>query len=321
VTGWSLTTCQAAGSLVAAVQRADGSYVIPDLLQRYAGLAEVLDDWAVISPRLRGLDMTGLPAVDARPVVTVRYPRKLIGVGANYHDHVAEMGAPPVPADAEPFFYFVPATTAMIGDREQILVPADSDALAVDWEAELAVVVGRGGRDIAPSDVLDHLAGYACYDDVTARGLMRKRSPLAEPFTWDWAVCKGLDTFCPMGPVTPAWMVPDPNDLGIRCLVNGVVKQDSSTREFIRTVQELVAAASKFWTLEPGDVIATGTPAGVGHPRGEHLVPGDEVRVEITGLAPLTNQVAVRRDGKSEGTGPANRAAAADRTFGQEITR
>ena len=294
MTSWSLLTARVDGRYAAAIRRADATLVVPPLLSGYDGLAAMLADWEELTPALRELDMAALPPLTgATPVATVRYPRKLIGVGPNYHDHVAEMGAPPVPADAAPFFYFVPPSTTLIGDSEAILIPADP-AMAVDWEAELAVVIGRRGREIAAQDAFSYIAGYACFNDITARGLMRKTEPLADPFTWDWASAKGLDTFCPMGPVTPAWFVPDPGALGIRCLVNGVVKQDSSTAKMIRNVPGLVAEASRFWTLEPGDVIATGTPAGVGHPRGEHLSDGDHVRVEITGLAPLDNPVRVR---------------------------
>ena len=295
MTNWSLLTVRLGDRFSAAVQRADGTVVVPPQLREYDGAAAVFDDWEVLAPVLRELDPSGLPAVlAAAPTASIHYPRKVIGVGANYSDHVAEMGAPPVPAGAAPFFYFVPPTTTVIGDGESIEIPIDP-SFAVDWEAELAVVIGRRGRDIPEDDVYRHIAGYACFNDISARGLMRKTQPLADPFTWDWASCKGLDTFCPLGPVTPVWAVPDPQALDIRCTVNGVVKQDSSTSKLIRTIPELVAEASRFWTLEPGDVIATGTPAGVGHPHGEHLSDGDDVRVDITGLAPLRNPVRSRK--------------------------
>ena len=294
MTSWSLLTCRVGGADVAAVRRADGTLVVPDVLVPYAGLRAALDDWTELEPRLRELDPSGLPPLTgAEPTATIRFPHKLLGTGANYYDHVAEMGAPRPPDGAPPFFYSVPASTTMVGDGETVLIPSDPAAMP-DWEAELAVVIGRGGRDIDPAHALDHVAGYACFSDITARGYMRRETPLAEPFTWDWVACKGLDTFCPMGAVTPAWMVPDPHALSVRCLVNGVVKQDGSTSDLMSGVPALIAAASRFWTLEPGDVIATGTPAGVGHPHGEHLADGDEVRVEITGLDPLINPVRTR---------------------------
>ncbi len=292
---WSLTTVSVDGRLVAAVQRPDGTLAVPEQLSGYAGLAAALEDWERLEPVLRDLDPSELPELEgASAVAPIRYPRKILGGGPNYTDHMAEMapGMEPPPG-AAPFFYFVPPSTTMIGDGETVLIPSDPGA-SVDWEAELAVVIGRRGRDIAEEDAFFHVAGYACFNDVTARGWMVKKPPLGDPFAWDWATCKGLDTFCPMGAVTPAWLVPDPQALDMRCLVNGVVKQDSSTKNMINGVAKLIAEASKNWTLEPGDVLNTGTPAGVGFKRGERLTDGDEVRVEISGLAPLTNPVRFR---------------------------
>ena len=292
---WSLLTTSVAGRDVAAVRLANGTLVAPPALAAYDGLRGVLDDWDRLEPLLRDLDVDSLPALTGTtPTAPIRYPRKVIGGGPNYSDHVAEMGAGELPPDAAPFFYFVPPSTTLIGDGESILIDADP-ALKVDWEAELAVVIGRGGRDIPAAEAAAHIAGYACLNDVTARGLMRKNPPLADPFAWDWATCKGLDTFCPLGAVTPAWFVPDPQHLSIRTLVNDVVKQDSSTANMIVGVAALIAEASRFWTLEPGDVLSTGTPAGVGFARGEQLRDGDVVRVEIGDLAPLTNPVRLRR--------------------------
>ena len=294
MSNWSLLTVRVGDGDLAAVRRADGTIVVPDVLAPYAGLRAALDDWPILAPALRDLDPAGLPELTgSTPTATVRYPNKLLGMGPNYFDHMAEMGSPPPPADAQPFFYCVPPSTTMIGSGEAIEIPADP-AMLPDWEAELAVVIGRGGRNINERNALDHVAGYACFNDISARGLMRRANPLAEPFTWDWTACKGLDTFCPMGAMTPAWMVPDPQSLTIRCLVNGVVKQDSTTAVMIAGVAAVIAAASRFWTLEPGDVISTGTPAGVGHARHEYLADGDEVRVEIGDLAPLVNLVRTR---------------------------
>ncbi|MGW0817227.1 fumarylacetoacetate hydrolase family protein [Streptomyces viridiviolaceus] len=290
---WYLTSCRLDREH-AAIRRTDGSLVIPDVLRKYEGLAQALDDWDTFVPTLRDLDPSTLaPVTDAVETLSVRHPRKLLCVGANYRDHIAEMGGGEPPEGVTPFFFLVPATTTLTGDGDPVLIPSDP-ALRIDWEAELAVVIGRGGRDITETDALSHVAGYACFNDITARGLLRRPSPLAEPFTWDWTGAKGQDTFCPLGAVTPVWELPDPGDLRIRCVVNGTVKQDSHTGQFIAGVPALIAAASRGRTLEPGDIIATGTPAGVGQSRGEQLHDGDEVRVEITGLAPLTNPIRFR---------------------------
>lgn len=295
---WSLVTCRIGSDSPdrAAIRRADGSIVQPDLLRGYAGLIEALEDWAVLAPALASLDPSSLEVVPgATSVASLRYPRKLLCVGANYRDHVAEMGSGVDTTAWQPFFFVVPASTTIVGDGESIRIPADP-SFSVDWEAELALVVGIGGRDIPADRAIEHLAGYACFSDITARGLLRRKDAFAEPFRWDWAGSKSLDTFCPIGAVTPSWMISNPNALSIRCLINGVVKQDSTTANFISDVGTVVAAASRTWTLQPGDVIATGTPAGVGHPRGERLHDGDEVRVEIDGLVTLSNPVAVRAE-------------------------
>ena len=295
MSSWSLTSYRLdSGDTVAAIRRADGSIVVPEFLRAHAGLAQALDHWDTLAPQLRALDPAVLAPVQGRELLSLRYPRKVLCVGANYRDHVAEMGVTEIPEGWQPYFFLVPPTTALAGNGDDILIPADS-SYGIDWEAELAVVIGKGGRDIDVDDALAHVAGYACFNDISARGLLRRKVSIAPPFQFDWSTCKGMDTFAPIGSVTPAWQIADLGDLNIRCIVNGVVKQDGNTSNLITGIAEIIAAASRFWTLEPGDVIATGTPAGVGHSRGEKLVDGDDVRVEITGLAPLGNTVRVRR--------------------------
>lgn len=296
---WSLTTCmiEAGGPRrqQAAIRRADGSLVVPSQIANYDGLMAALEDRPDLAAELRDIDVDALQPVDAIETVPLRYPRKLLCVGANYRDHISEMGVERVPDGVEPYFFLVPPTTTMIASGHGVLIP-DDPAYRVDWEAELALVIGRGGRDIAPADAVEHIAGYACFNDVTARGLLRRKVAVAPPFDFDWSLSKGQDTFCPIGPITPAWQVDDPSRLTIRCLVNGEVKQNGSTATMVTGIQEIVAAASRHFTLEPGDVIATGTPAGVGQSRGEQLADGDVVRVEIGGLAPLENRFVRRND-------------------------
>ncbi|GAA3676731.1 hypothetical protein GCM10023081_13770 [Arthrobacter ginkgonis] len=297
MSSWSLTTCLPdpadPARRSAAIRRGDGSLAVPEVLRPYAGLIDAVADWDRLAPELRALDVAALEPVAGEELLSLGHPRKVLCVGANYRDHVAEMGVTEIPDGWEPYFFLVPPTTSLVGDGGEVLIPADP-SYRVDWEAELAIVIGRGGRDIPAATALEHVAGYACFNDVTARGLLARRVTIAAPFAFDWTASKGLDNFSPLGAVTPSWLVPDPSDLGIRCLVNGEVKQDGSTADLIAGLAEIIAAASRLWTLEPGDVIATGTPAGVGHTRGERLVDGDVVRVEITGLAPLTNTVRER---------------------------
>ena len=161
-----------------------------------------------------------------------------------------------------------------------------------DWEAELAVVIGTGGRDIDPADALGHVAGYCVANDITARGHHRRDAVPADAFRYDWFAAKSMDGALPLGPgITPAFQVPDPQHLRLRLWVNGELQQDESTADMVCTVAELIAAASEVATLEAGDVIATGTPSGVGAGRGLYLRPGDVVRTSIDGLGTLENTV------------------------------
>jgi 2-keto-4-pentenoate hydratase/2-oxohepta-3-ene-1,7-dioic acid hydratase in catechol pathway len=198
----------------------------------------------------------------------------------NYRDHADEAGLQ-VP---ERPVLFAKWTSAVIGPGEPIVLPGFTTE--VDYEAELGVVIGRTVRDIAVDDALDAVAGYVCVNDVSARDLQFQDG--------QWTRAKSLDTFCPVGPaVVPAAEIADPQALRIRCLVNGEALQDSSTSEMVFSVAELIAHASRGITLERGDLIATGTPAGVGFTRTPpiFLQPGDEVTIEIEGVGALTNPV------------------------------
>jgi acylpyruvate hydrolase len=212
--------------------------------------------------------------------VPINRPGKIIAVGMNYRDHAAESGLE-VP---ERPMLFAKWPSSLIGPGEAIVIPPLSDE--IDYEAELAVVIGSRVRDLAPEDALDAVAGYVCLNDVSARDLQFQDK--------QWTRAKSFDTFTPVGPrLVPAREIPDPQTLGIRCLVNGEALQDSSTAEMVFSVAEIVAYASRSLTLEPGDVIATGTPAGVGFTRDPpvFLRPGDQVTVEIERVGAITNPV------------------------------
>ncbi|MEU9349142.1 fumarylacetoacetate hydrolase family protein [Streptomyces sp. NPDC048278] len=255
-------------------------------------LLEVLQRWDVLAPALREWTPSAAPAVaDARLAPPLTYPGKVVCAGANYWDHIAEMGIERPAALGEPFFFLKPPRTTVTGPGDPVPLPGYPGA-RVDWEAELAVVIGRPGRNIAPDQVPDHVAGYLAANDISARDRLKAALPVAEPFTFDWLGHKGQDGFCPLGPgLVPGWQVLDPQDLRIRLTVNGVVKQDSSTAQMMIPVHEVVAAASRLTRLEAGDVILTGTPAGCGVPRGEFLAVGDEVVVEIERIGRLHNTV------------------------------
>jgi 2-keto-4-pentenoate hydratase/2-oxohepta-3-ene-1,7-dioic acid hydratase in catechol pathway len=212
--------------------------------------------------------------------LSIDRPGKIICVGLNYRDHAEETGAE---APTAPLLFAKWGNT-LIGDGDAIVLPPESEQ--VDYEAELGVVIGRTTRRAAERDALDAVRGYICVNDVSARDLQFGDG--------QWTRGKSPDTFCPVGPrLVPREEVPDPQALAIRCRVNGRTLQDSSTANMIFSVAEIIAHISRTITLEPGDLIATGTPAGVGIARDPQVLlqDGDEVTVEIEGLGALTNPV------------------------------
>jgi 2-keto-4-pentenoate hydratase/2-oxohepta-3-ene-1,7-dioic acid hydratase in catechol pathway len=233
-----------------------------------------------VADALAGAPAPAGPAVplDGVELLAPLAPGKLIGVGLNYRDHAAETGAR-LPREPLLFAKLPSSVTAPRGD---VVRPAYTDEL--DYEGELAVVIGRRARGVPAERALELVFGYAVMNDVTARDRQR-----AEP---QWVRAKGGDTFAPFGPwVTTADAVPDPQALTIRTTVNGELRQDGTTADMVFPVAELVAWCAGSFTLEAGDVITTGTPAGVGVARGSFLAPGDRVRVEIEGLGALENAV------------------------------
>src|SRR5215211_2459829 len=220
-----------------------------------------------------------------------RPPKNVFCVGKNYHEHAKEFAGSGFDASTKevvpeaPVVFSKPATS-IIGPGEPI--PSHLDPTnSVDYEGELAVVIGRGGRGVRKADALSHVFGYTIVNDVTARTLQHKHR--------QWILGKGIDGFCPMGPaILTADEVPDPGALRLRTWVNGELRQDAPVADLIFDVPVLIEAISAGITLEPGDIIATGTPAGVGigftPPR--FLKPGDTVRVEVPGIGTLENPVA-----------------------------
>lgn len=252
----------------------------------------LLEVWPAWEDRLRALDVGALQAVDDAELVSpLTHPRKVLCAGANYYSHAEEMGtARPDPA-AAPFFFLVPPTTTVVGPHADIPVDDVEDA-DLDWEVELAVVIAVRCRAVPLERARSVVAGYAVANDLSARGRFPRAGAVFPPFAWDWLAHKGFDSSCPLGPgIVPAWMVPDPQVLSLHLEVNGDVKQKASTADMVAGVDALVSAASQLVTLEPGDVILTGTPAGVGMPRKEFLHIGDRVTARIDGLGCLENRI------------------------------
>ena len=235
---------------------------------------EILDDHAVL---LDGHPFATIRRTDqAAPLSSVRLlapiiPSKILCVGKNYADHAKEMGGDVPP---EPLIFSKPATS-VIGPGDDILLPRLSSE--VHHEAELAVVIGRLTRHVSVEDALHAVLGYTCANDVTARDLQASDG--------QWTRAKGFDTFCPLGP----WVDTDVDPrqgLRVQCSVNGESRQDATTSDLVFDVAQLVAYCAAFATLLPGDVLLTGTPAGVGP-----LHDGDSVTVSVAGLGELTNGV------------------------------
>jgi 2-keto-4-pentenoate hydratase/2-oxohepta-3-ene-1,7-dioic acid hydratase in catechol pathway len=219
---------------------------------------------------------------EAKLLPPVPDPLKIICIGLNYRDHAAESGVA-IPRDPIMFTKFA---TALVGPEDAIVLPRDSQE--VDFEAELVIVIGKKGRHISKEDAPGYVAGYAVGHDVSARDWQLKKDGK------QWTIGKTFDTFAPLGPevVTPD-EVGDAHDLGIRLRVNGETMQDSSTKQMIFNSADLVSYLSGVFTLEPGDLIYTGTPPGVGMARKPpvFLKPGDVVEVEIDKLGVLRNPV------------------------------
>jgi 2-keto-4-pentenoate hydratase/2-oxohepta-3-ene-1,7-dioic acid hydratase in catechol pathway len=211
-------------------------------------------------------------------------PGSIVAIGLNYLDHCREFGTEP--PQAPMVFAKLPSSVRAPG---QAIEWSPAITNAVDWEAELGVVIGRAAKDVAVDDALDFVFGYTIVNDVTARDVQSREA--------QWVRAKSLDTFCPLGPVVvTADELPDPQALAIRSRVNGETMQDSSTAEMIFGVAELVSALSRSFSLRPGDVIATGTPLGVGAFREppRFLADGDVVEVEVEGIGTLQNACRVR---------------------------
>lgn len=197
-------------------------------------------------------------------------PTKIVGIGRNYREHAAELGNE-VPA--EPLIFLKPPS-AIIGDGEPIVRPRGYDQ--VHHEAELGVVIGQEARNVPVADAMRVVRGFTCVNDVSVRDLQKRDG--------QWTRAKGFDSFCPLGPAIVSDL--DPSDLRVICRVNGKVRQDSRTSLMIFPVPQLIAFISRVMTLQPGDVIATGTPAGV-----SNVSPGDVVEVEIEHIGILRNPV------------------------------
>jgi 2-keto-4-pentenoate hydratase/2-oxohepta-3-ene-1,7-dioic acid hydratase in catechol pathway len=237
----------------------------------------------------------GLPLARARLLAPVLYPGAIYCAGANYTDHMAEMaraqGQTPGPTMKElgekPWHFVKTSKSSVVGPGTRVKLPVYSQM--VDWEVELVAVIGKVARDVPVERALAHVAGYTIANDLSARDVMRRdKNPATSPFHYDWLSQKCFDGSCPLGPwIVPADEMPDPQNLGLKLWVNDTLMQDSNTSRMIFDTAEQIAMLSSRVTLQPGDLVLTGTPAGVGMPRRVFLKAGDSVKLWIEGIGEL----------------------------------
>jgi 2-keto-4-pentenoate hydratase/2-oxohepta-3-ene-1,7-dioic acid hydratase in catechol pathway len=304
--GYKLATYQAADGPRAGIVVDETLFDAARLTGRaaYATVLGVLDDWdaaqdalAAAAKNVRKSDGQALAQTKLR--APVLWPSAIYCAGSNYADHAAEMARlhnrPPEP---DPHsvglraWHFIKAARTLADPGATIKISDYSKQM--DWEVELAAVIGKPAKGVSVDSALDYVAGYTAANDLSARD--RGRRPHisdTSPFKADWVAHKSFDGSCPLGPwITPASDIRDPQNLGLKLWVNDVLKQDSNTSRMIFSLAEQISHLSIGTTLHPGDVILTGTPAGVGSARGEFLKAGDTVKVWVENVGTLTNTMA-----------------------------
>jgi 2-keto-4-pentenoate hydratase/2-oxohepta-3-ene-1,7-dioic acid hydratase in catechol pathway len=280
---YDLEAVRAAGVMLGDVRSGDG---VPAILAQWNGNATPTKAGEEIARLARSGKLEAVTGGAAALTAPFR-PERIFCAAANYIEHANEMGSVLASkADSKPYM-FIKLRNTVIGPGEAIRMPPETSQL--DWEIELAAVIGRGGRRIPAARALDHVAGYGIVNDISARDLNVRGD---YPFKFDWFQGKCHDTFAPFGPwIVPASAMQDPQAVGMELKVNDQVMQKDSTANMIWSVREQIAYISTIVTIEPGDVIATGTPTGVGMARGIFLKAGDVVSASIDGIGTLTNTV------------------------------
>jgi len=263
------------------------------------GVAQMLKEWARTGPWLReaGPAAARLAAagaitpVEGGAVAAPYVPQRIFCAASNYAAHANEMGTVLAAKSQSKPYMFLKLSNTVVGHGDVVQLPPETAML--DWEVELAAVIGTRCRRVPVERALDAVACYTILNDVSARDLNVRND---YPFKHDWFQGKCHDTFAPLGPwLVPAWQIPDPQAVQLRLDVNGQPMQEDSTANMIWTVREQIAYLSTIVTLEPGDVVATGTPTGVGMGRGIYLKSGDTMVASIDGIGRLSNQVQAER--------------------------
>ncbi|MBV9971555.1 MAG: fumarylacetoacetate hydrolase family protein [Xanthobacteraceae bacterium] len=263
----------------------------------------ILEDWDTARARLARAAAgpgKGRPLGGTRLLAPIRWPSAIYCAGANYADHAAEMAraqnreppADPHTLGLKPWHFIKAGRSTLAAPEERVAITGMSQTM--DWEIELAAVIGRTAKNVSLAQALDHVAGYTIANDLSARDMGRRPGVADDsPFKHDWLAHKNFDGSCPLGPwIVLASDIPDPQNLELKLWVNGVVKQYSNTGKMIFSIAEQIAHLSSRITLHPGDVVLTGTPSGVGAARKEFLNAGDEVKLWIESIGTLANRMA-----------------------------
>ena len=257
------------------------------------GIAGAIADWSKAHAAVRHVGEQAragkLAAVaeGAKALTAPIRPMRIFCAASNYIEHAKEMGSVLAAKSQSKPYMFLKLQDTVVGPGDDIVKPPETSKL--DWEVELAAVIGRQARRIGVAEALDYVAGYTVVNDISARDLNTRTD---YPFKFDWFQGKAWDTFAPLGPwIVPAWLIPDPQALGLRLTVNGEEMQKDSTKNMIWNVREQISYLSQILTLRPGDVIATGTPTGVGMGRGIFLKQGDRVEATVENVGTLSNRV------------------------------
>ena len=270
----------------------DASLTASDSVLPYLPHGELAEKMQAVAENLDAGN--SLPVGDVKLLVPIPAPSKLMLLAGNYSKHIEEGGGKAEErAKTFPYVFMKPPLTTLTNPNDPIRIPAVSPNY-IDWELELGVVIGRECKGVSESDALDYVAGYTVINDISDRKFKpnSNRTAREKDSFFDWLHGKWHDTFCPMGPcVTPVSDIPDPQTLKLDLRVNGETEQDANTSDMVFPVAAIVEFVSSFVTLMPGDVISTGTPDGVGFPKGKFLKAGDVVEAEIGGIGILRNPV------------------------------
>jgi 2-keto-4-pentenoate hydratase/2-oxohepta-3-ene-1,7-dioic acid hydratase in catechol pathway len=310
--GYKLVTYRSAEGARAGLVIEDKVFDAAKLTRKaaYATVLGILEDWRAAQGVLKKAAATagnsgiksrvkGLPLGRTRLLAPVRWPSAIYCAGANYADHAAEMARHlNRPQEPDPHtlglkaWHFLKAGRALADPGATVKISGVSEE--VDWEVELGAVIGRTAKNVPQEKALSHVAGYTAANDLSARDRGRRpKVSETSPFRADWTKHKTFEGSCPLGPwIVPASDIGDPQNLGLKLWVNDVLKQDSNTKDMIFNLAEQIERLSDGMTLHPGDLILTGTPAGVGSARGEFLKPGDAVRIWIEKIGTLTTKLA-----------------------------